>query len=239
MIECNDIVIGEISPWLKGFYAPNITKIGGFAFMNCEHLLSVDFSSVKIIENYVFGFCQSLISISLPVVQKFYHEIFIGCESLVSVSIGTGLTEPTTIEFGFTVFGSNPYWHLVSTENIDLTLSDYVLPKLIGDNIWRDNAGGDGNISYPGKPYVWKSITIVVDIVEEVEDEINIFYIDRNIYYVNGDVFDLELFDINGRLIRNYNNETVIDLNNVATGMYFLKYFDNRKKLKTEKIIVD
>ena len=241
MNEEEEFVDWLLSPWLKGFYAPNTTKLGGAAFMECKNLLSVDFSSVKTIETYAFAFCQSLISISLPVVQKFYDYVFIGCKSLAFVSIGTGFTEPITIEYGWAVFDCILYPHpfiRVKTENIDLTLSEYVISPVpdLQTNIWMEDSGfGYGS----GRNYVWKSITVCVDIEEKDEKKINIFCIDKNIYYVNSDIFDLELFDINGRLVKSYNNETVIDLNNIATGIYFLKYFDNRKKLKTEKIIVN
>jgi len=173
--------------WLKHFSAPNVKKIGKHAFMRCGGLVSVNFPNAIIIADLAFQYsalvsadfpnvttiggnafimCHSLKSVNLPLVTKIEFAFF-DCPMLTSVSLGTGFTEPTTIDFGINVFGSASPFPLngTSTLKIDLTLGKYVLPEPdLVNKIWQS----DNNYRYDpvweytsyALDYYWKSITV-------------------------------------------------------------------------------
>ena len=63
----------------------------------------------------------------------------------------------------------------------------------------------------------------------------------NNNYYIKNDyICSLALYDLLCNKIRSFNNETetVIDLNDLKTGVYFLNYTTKNNKIKTEKIII-
>jgi len=209
------------SLWLKHFSAPNVKKIPEGTFNGCKNLISVNIKSAIEIGRAVFQLCESLSSINLPVVQRLGSSVFNGCFNLglYPIKFGTGFTETTTISFNFTMFGSWQYE--VATDNIVLILGENVLPAPnLYTNVWQDNSGYG-----VGKPYVWKNIKIkYVDIDEEKPDEEKIYCISPNIYYICNSS-DVELYDLTGRLLRIYSGENIIDLNDLAKGFYFLRFF--------------
>ena len=73
------------SNWLKSFSAPNVKKIGSWAFRDCKELLSVSFLSAEIIERWTFGYCWKLISIDFPVVTTIKEYSFYVCKGLTSI----------------------------------------------------------------------------------------------------------------------------------------------------------
>ncbi|MCL2040022.1 MAG: leucine-rich repeat domain-containing protein [Bacteroidetes bacterium] len=257
----NEKPIMYSSDWLKSFSAPNIKKIGNGAFQNCKNLSSINFLNVEIIGVGVFCWCESLIEINFPNVKNIgngiFHRaenlnsvnlpnlkgadwgVFIGCNNLRHINFGEHFTEPTTINFGWAVFGdsinitSGLYDAPVRTENIELTLGTFVLP--IPDttfNTWQGT-----NDYFNSYDYKWKKINFL-GIKENEKDDDNIFCIGNNIYMLQN-VEQAELFDLLGRKIASFKDEQIIDLNNynLSIGFYFIKIIDNNKNIKTYKII--
>jgi hypothetical protein len=196
------------------------------AFSVCSSLVNVDFPLLNIMGKSAFSACSGLISINFPMVKLIDTNAFISCINLTEAKFGRDFEDSTEIKFGWGVFSN------VTTENIELTLGGYVLPLPdLSARTWQDNRG-DGT----GTPYVWKSITIEpVGIEEEVENN-NIYNL-RNNKYILENIEHAELYDMTGRLIRKYNNEYLIDLNDLSNGFYLLKYSTSDNKIKTKKII--
>ena len=76
----------SLSKWLKNFSAPNIKKIGNYAFYFCTSLELVNFPLVTTIGSYVFTACLSLVSVNFPLVTTIGYYAFCDCYSLESVS---------------------------------------------------------------------------------------------------------------------------------------------------------
>jgi len=75
---------------------PNyVTKIGDYAFENCEGLTSVDIpNSVTEIGEYAFGRCYELTSITIPnSVTEIGENAFFDCEKLTSATLPISLTK--------------------------------------------------------------------------------------------------------------------------------------------------
>jgi hypothetical protein len=233
------ISIGDFACCFKltSIYAPNVTEIGAYAFSNVVNLVSVDMPLVIKIKNNAFEVCNKLTTINFPLVNEIEKFAFKSCYALTSVSFGTGFTEPTEIKFDEYVF----HYYLYITPYINLTLGEFVLPKPnLTCKIWY-STNDTTPIPHPEFKgiYVWKSITIEpVGIVEEVEEvENNNIYNLRNNKYILENIEHAELYDMTGRLIRKYNNEYLIDLNDLLNGFYLLKYSTSDNKIKTKKII--
>ena len=228
---------------------PLVQVIGGWAFYACSSLTTVDFLLVTTIGNRSFAGCQSLTTVSFPLITMVGSHAFANCNSLISVSLGTGFETETEISFDSDVFidDNNPPNGL--TENIDLTLGEFVLPKpdLIA-RIWQKNY----NVCAL-KDYVWRSITIYSSIYEAIKNlTVSIF---PNPTVSDFTVsFDLEkscnlqiiLCDILGReLFRFYdgfaaagNFTRTFSTENLAKGIYFLK-ISAAGNSTVEKIIVE
>ena len=157
------------SDWLKNFSAPNVKKIGNNAFRYCSNLTSVNF----------------------PLIAFIGENAFYNCQKLVSATFGIGFTYPTTINFGTDTF--ERYDSL--TKNIDLTLGENVLPKPnLTAKTWQDD-NGNGK----GKPYIWKSITIKTDGIEEIiKNAIVSFELEKscNVKIVLCDILGVELANV-------------------------------------------
>ena len=81
---------------LTNYTIPNsVTKIGEWAFYDCESLTSVTIpNSVTEIGNYAFYGCESLTSVTIPnSVTEIGNYAFNGCKSLTSVTIPNSVTE--------------------------------------------------------------------------------------------------------------------------------------------------
>ena len=96
----NDIVIGYegsktdvVIP--KEYKRRDITKIGFYAFANCESLTSVTIpQGVTTIYDSAFGNCRSLIEVTVPQsVTAINDGAFANCKSLMKVTIPDGVTE--------------------------------------------------------------------------------------------------------------------------------------------------
>jgi len=232
----------------------SVETVGRSAFQRCESLTNVDLPSAIILEGNAFAYCTTLVSINiplvttvgsscfnynrhlteidLPLVTKLESNAFFACLRLKKVSFGGGFETETEIEFGIAVFSD--YLDTL-TPNINLFLSSFVLPKPnLNASTWQSNNWG-ASAPFPKIDYVWKSITVYSDIEENQEEKIKIFCIDRNIYYINDNISTLELYDIMGRKIKTFDNEKIIDLNDLQTGLYFLSYTKNYK-IKIEKL---
>ena len=86
-----------------------VTKIGDYAFDDCDKLLYVDIpDSVTVMGKYVFYDCDSLISVSIPdSITAIEDYTFTHCGALTSVTI-----PDSVISIGYGAFGS--CWDLVS-----------------------------------------------------------------------------------------------------------------------------
>ena len=205
--------------------------IGGNAFYRCESLIDANFPAVRLIDNSAFMHCENLTSINFPSIAKIGHLVFAQCFSLISASFGTVFETETEIEFGWAVFGDfsidgGP----ILTPNINLILGKYVLP--LPDtiaNIWQNTN------RTPITDYVWKSITIHTGIKEEIDNSY-IYYLGNN-YYKLENINKSEIFNLMGILVVTFNEQEIIDLNNISSGCYFLKYLTDNNKIITEKII--
>jgi hypothetical protein len=219
---------------------PKAEIIGCQAFYRCRNLTEIHIPEVREIWGMAL-YMTNLVSIDLPKAKIFYggHNLDRN-KSLMKVSIGTGFEEDTEIEFDLNVFGLI-YEGSNIPGNIDLTLGKYVLPKPIG-NAWQKVAINEPLHAENNVDYIWKSIN-VLGIAEE-EEMINIYNINKNIYYIDTDISDLtlELYSLDGHLLKNI-NEKIIDLNdyNLLTGFYLLNLIDNKKLklIKTYKIIIN
>ena len=250
------------SNWLKHFSAPNIKTIGNGVFHSCKNLLSVNFPSAEVIGAAVFCWCENLTEVNFPNIKTIgngiFHRasnltlvnfpmleeadwgVFIGCNNLKSVSFGTGFTEPTTINFGHAVFGdsvniiSGIYDAPVATNNIELILGLFAFPEADTTfNIWQEtNYYVENNYDYK-----WKKITYT-SIKEEIEEGKYVYCIGNNRYILGNIVEKVEIFDLMGKHIKTFENQEVIDLNNICSGVYFLKCYAANNKIKVEKEII-
>ena len=276
-LDDNDRFIGYPSLWLKHFSAPNVKYIGDGALHNCKNLLSINFPNVERIGIGAFGWCEGLIEINFPLVKSIDNTafgscdfatayfpmlervdwgVFIGCLNLTSVHFGTSFTMPTTINFGHAVFGdilyftSGNYAEPIITENIELTLGEYVLPKPNTNfNTWQGT-----NNSMNNTDYIWKSIKIETGGIEEIIKNILVnifpnptsdnfttsFEIKKscNIKIVLSDVLGQELLQVyegfasEGLFAKTFNTK------HLAKGVYFLKILIDGK-YTIEKIVVN
>ena len=143
---------------------PIVTNIGKWGFQNCNSLTSIDLPLVKTIEDSAFYDCEKLTLINLPVVENVGRRAFSGCSSLTTVSLGTNFETETEIKFG----NSSVFFN-VETENVDLILGEFVLPKPdLDKNTWQTRNG-----TADGTPYTWKSIKVLDSIVTIKEIQSN------------------------------------------------------------------
>ena len=90
------------SNWLKSFVAPNVKKIGSWAFRDCKELVSVSFLSATTIERWAFGYCWSLTTIDFsyfPNVTAIGEQAFYANRSLTNIFF------PSAIETAWMSFG--------------------------------------------------------------------------------------------------------------------------------------
>jgi hypothetical protein len=191
--------------WLKSFSAPNIKKIGMYAFMRCEGLVSVNFPNATTIEDRAFSYtslesvyfpnvitiggqafneCRNLVSINCPLVTGIRNVAFFECTALTSVSFGTGFTEPTEIIFGVNVFALFPHYSIhppPNTPNIDLVLGEYALPEFNEiEKSWNSDNNlfiddWSGDTTNYPADYIWKSISIYDGIHEPTLTNLQLF----------------------------------------------------------------
>ena len=82
------------APWsslgvIRVYPSSNLTRIGNYAFANCELLTDISFSSnLKIIGDYAFCRCVSLTTITIPIkVKNLGDKLFEGCSNLSELTI--------------------------------------------------------------------------------------------------------------------------------------------------------
>ena len=231
----------EFCSSLTTIYAPLVTTILEQSFYACRSLAEVNFPLVATVDVAAFYNCTSLTEINFPLATTVKPAAFGACPGLTDISFGTALEEEA--EYDFDIFYTILNYpqdldNIVPTWNINLTLGKNVLPKPNLTNLtWNYNFSPFGIES----DYYWKSITIKYVSVEEEkvakEEKINIYCIGKNIYYIY-DSLEMELYDLMGRLVGSYSNETIIDLNHLSKGVYFLKIFIGGK-YTVEKIVVN
>jgi hypothetical protein len=81
-----------------------------------------------------------------------------------------------------------------------------------------------------------KGITLECSVYPNPVNDILVLKINK----ILSDRLSYQLYDMNGEILRNEivtKSETSVDLNNLAPSTYLLKIFDNKKELKTFKII--
>jgi len=80
-------------------------------------------------------------------------------------------------------------------------------------------------------------LTDTTDIINsDITKENCIFYVGRNNYLLTN-IYEAELFDILGNFISKHYDNSVIDMNKYAVGVYIIRYVDNEKNIRSEKII--
>ena len=80
-------------------------------------------------------------------------------------------------------------------------------------------------------------LTDTTDIINsDITKENCIFYVGRNNYLLTN-IYEAELFDILGNSISKHYDNSVIDMNKYAVGVYIIRYVDNEKNIRSEKII--
>ena len=216
--------------------SPDVTVIGKMAFFGNNYLVKANTNNVETLDTGAFAFCTELKILELPVVIRLEKFVFDFCYNISVIAFGTEFTAPTHIYFesGIFIEGTIPNTHI--TNKIDLILGEFVLPKPdIEKREWQSYYGDQ---LLPDKdPYYWKSIKIFVGVEDKIENE-NIFCIGKNIYSVNDVSTTLELYDIMGNKLATFNNQDIIDLNDIKTsGTYFLSYI-RKSKLITYKILI-
>ena len=98
------------------------------------------------------------------------------------------------------------------------------------------------NEQFPGyKDFGYPPFILVYEIdiitnIEEIVKENCIFYVGRNNYLLTN-IYEAELFDILGNFINKHYDNSVIDMNKYAIGVYIIRYVDNDKNIRTEKVI--
>ena len=220
---------------------PNVTIIGPYAFAYCKKLTSVYFPNVTTIKSSAFlsygdppdSTFNNLTSVNFPLVTTIGNFAFDGGSYLTSVSLGTGFETETEISFGLNVFE----WSSALTQNIDLTLGEYVLPK--PDTIAKTWQKNNEIPPYPVRDYIWKSIKIETDGIEEVIKNATVsifpnptvgnatvsFELEKscNVKILLCDVLGIELANIyDGFANEGFFIET-IDTGHLPKGVYFLK----------------
>ena len=211
---------------------PKVEYVSGLCFYRSYALTEIYFPEARIIGGMAF-YMNNLVSIDLPKVTDIGTSAFDDCYNLQYVSLGSKLEEETEILFDGSVFGFM-YEGINITKNIDLTLGKHVLPKPIG-NTWQKVAVNEPLHTENNVDYEWKSINLVG--IKEIENTAdNVYYIGNNIYKLEN-VNQSELYDFIGRQIKKYKEVEVIDLNDLLSGVYFLRYTTNNKELKIKKLI--
>ncbi len=153
---------------ITGVIGPNVKAIGNNAFFNCNQMTELSLPNVeeigtcaflgtrieklslpkaKIILTQAFEGSPKITHITLPNILEIYPAAFSGCNALASVSLGTDFKIYTPISIT-NAFNKSVNSDAVKTENVALTLGEYVLPA---PNISAKTWGG----------YTWKSITII------------------------------------------------------------------------------
>jgi len=72
--------------WLKGFYAPQVKRVGMIAFSYCIGLDTIRFPAAEQLGNGAFLFCSRLTSADFPQVTAIESYTFQNCRSLSSVN---------------------------------------------------------------------------------------------------------------------------------------------------------
>ena len=208
---------------------PKVTKIGWASFERCFSLLYADFPEAKFIDASAFHICSNMVYANFPKVTEARTRALSYCYHLTSISFGTSFEEETEIVFWSNVFAGHPD----STKRIHLTLGKYVLPKPnLNEKTWQKTR----NDQYPSYPYIWASIAIYDGIEEKIDNEF-VYYLGNNKYILEN-IEISELYDLLGNKIITFENEKIIDLNNLISGFYFLKYLTDDNKIKTKKLII-
>ncbi|MCL2040023.1 MAG: leucine-rich repeat domain-containing protein [Bacteroidetes bacterium] len=208
-----------INQYLVVVNAPNVKTIEYAAFSSCYGLTKIYFPEVINIGEWAFYSCSNLDSVDLPKVTEVRDYAFLSCYGLSLISFGLGFLEPTKINFGEAVISDGFSMY------VDLVLSQYVLPlPNLADREWQSYF-----VDYPGNEhYVWRSITIKYVGIKE-EKPVIFCNMEQNVFYIySDDIVAKELYDILGRKVKSYNNERIIDLNDLPSSVYFLKCFDSK-----------
>jgi len=229
-------------------YLPNVIIIETQAFNNCSGLTSIVFPNVISIKHSAFSYCSNLISINFPRVTAIESYAFYFCYSLTSANFGTYFFMPTEIDFGHCLFGINNDL----TEQIDLTLGEYVLPSPDLDaNTWLTNNWTWWPPFYI--PYTWKSITTYSNIEEAIKKRtVNIypnptvgdatvtFELEKscNLKIVLTDLSGRELFTVyDGFTVEEFFSKT-FNIVNLVSGIYFLQILIDGK-YTVAKLVVE
>jgi len=116
----------------------------------------------------------------------------------------------------------------------------------IGQVVYTTNTGANGSVAQGvQQPY---EISVVTGISEAKDISLTVVaYPNPTTDYLTLKVENYEtanlqykIFDINGKLLQSKKaeeNETKIEMNNFATANYFVKVLDNKREIKTFKII--
>ena len=262
---CKYYIINDNEPlfypslWLKKFSAPNVKRVGNVNFYRCENLTEINIpaaeiigmgafdyckklaliniSSAKIIEYAAFFMCNAITHINCFRVEEIEWWAFAGCTNLVAVNFNTDISEQITINFGYAVFGGaitdfEPLAQIILTPNIELTIGNVLPAPDTVFNTWHRTYEYGNDVDY-----VWKKITYT-SIKEEIEEGKYVYCIGNNRYILDNIVEKVEMFDLMGKQIMVFENQEIIDLNNICSGVYFLKCYSIYNRIKIEKIIV-
>ena len=115
---------------------PSVEEFMAIVFTGCISLVSINLPSAKYFRNENFFMCENLERIELPSLVSLGGNNFRGCFNLKEVIIGENYQGHSDVYFSFSEFGGDPlevnYYCLEpisTTENIILTLGEFVLPK--------------------------------------------------------------------------------------------------------------
>jgi len=215
-------------------------------FVSCWSLDSAYFPRVTSIENQAFSGCSNLVYINFPLVENIGDGAFGRCVNLSNASFGTSLETETKIEFGWRVFGQST---TKATENVELTLGDFVLPlPNLVSNTWQTDSGNG-----LGTPYVWKMIK--TNIIEKIikNSIVNIFpnptthLLTVSLELKKNSNLELILCDVLGKEISELHNgfaeeglfTKTFTIENLSKGVYFLRIStDDGNNITMEKIVV-
>jgi len=232
--ECENLISVDL---------PLATIIEGWAFAGCSSLLTLNSHTITTIEGGAFYGCSSLTTVYLPLATTIGGMSFYECNNLMTVEFGRDFAEPTEIILRGAVDSDK-------TPSINLYLSSNTLPlPNLPANIWNRS-----EVFPNGVAYVWKSITIYVDVEEELVKNmfVNIFpnptsdIATLNIEIEKNCNLEISLFDVLGNQIKSIYNgfaseglfTKTVRLSDVSKGVYYLQ-IASEKFVRIERIIVN
>jgi len=180
------------------------------------------------IGNNAFEECLFLQEIKFPYIGSngIGNNAFKNCYFLRKVTLGTGYTEPTTINLTESVSSNRSFER---TDSIDLVIGEHVLPKPVGKT-WNS--------------YTWKSINFGTVGIKEVKDD------SREVkVYPNPakDVLQVEcerpvviaLYDVTGRevLSQGVSGNTEIKISHLPKGIYMMNVILDGRVIENSKIV--